>query len=895
MQNQKITKIALIPAVSLVFALSPFSKAHSSLIGEQWEQTYYTPTVSGLIAVPSEKGEFFDDKKMKLNYCIDERRYVADVSFKQYVVPAEGNVVVNLESYLYISLADGQLVQVAKYKRDDGSLSDVKISPDDVKKIGANLNIEPLPEGVTGYSDNCRFEHYQVSSDIVPHSEQRVVEYCPAGQSLNGEGVYDFKYGNIKTYFRVNKDGSEDYFLKYAFDTTYTEFKIEEFQTADLWGQTALSEPGLIEKFGGEWAEGFEGACQASNSNETVEHLQETRVLECEADESGYISQYRTYEMTNGVKQNESEWITNFNSCTKIAEPDYSVPLHFDHDQYIYEDCPAGQTVGGFDGGSIQRQGRVEIWSETNKNGEIKYSIKNLGNGAFTPINLDDYRTSEPPFFKMPSSFMYEYNGIWTPGFEAACKIPVIYTYEYQTRNSDCAKGQIGQITEQRMVRKGSDNSELTMIDWYTVMNSCQTPPPPKPEPQPEPQPEPEPEPVLQDVTANVFVSCPDGQTVGSKVNGETVRKGTIPLLFNGSSYAIEYYGYYIPIPVSKAADGSVFIDDFTEADVDDFGGVWSKGSEEACGVPVAFQQLTDWKTETVACKEGQAGHIKYDFNRTWEYDAINDVIRNDSGWISSVKENTCKTLEDALLEEEEVTKTEQCPSGQFGSITVKGKNVTYGLSGTKFIETDRVNNCVAELDQFSQETRERECPTGQVGSISEYKIKATNNEGVESYPYGDEWLQASNTCANQVSADEELSNTDNRPKGLLSNQTIKASDDSSLDKLLNYLNVVQDVNLSADYRLYLLIDRLDNLNSGKIEAVASKWKKVSGGIVILSDAPRFARSYIGFGGITKSNVDDFVVVSADYQNGNIKVVAKEIKSISSGKPIVFNVPFAEI
>ncbi|MEB3782426.1 hypothetical protein LLW09_07640 [Pseudomonas paracarnis] len=893
MQNQKITKIALIPAVSLVFALSPFSKAHSSLIGEQWEQTYYTPTNSGLIPVSSTKGEFFDDKQMKLNYCIGERRYEADVAFKRFVIPATGNVVVNLDSYLYVTLANGQLVQVAKFKRDDGSLSDVKISPDDVKAIGASLNIEPLADGVTRLSENCTLQHYEKTPDILPYAEELYVEDCPAGQTINGEmnGLTQ-KIGYIPSYFR--NDASQQKFFKFASDDTYSQYDADTYKKTEIWGRSAINENGLVKTYGGYWLEGYEEACKTpSVEPEPIEHLQETRNIDCEAGESGYISQYRTYEMVNGNRQNESEWITNFNSCTKIAEPDYSVPLHFDHDQYIYEDCPAGQTVGGFDGGSIQRQGRVEIWSETNKNGEIKYSIKNLGNGAFTPINLDDYRTSEPPFFKMPSSFMYDFNGIWTPGFESVCKVPVTYTYEYQTRNTDCAAGQIGQITEQRMIRKGSDSSEFTMIDWYTVMNSCQTPPPPKPEPQPEPQPEPEP--VLQDVTANVFVSCPEGQTVGSKPNGETVRKGTIPLVYNGSSYAIEYYGYYIPIPVSKAADGSVFIDDFTEADVDDFGGVWSKGSEEACGVPVAFQQLTDWKTETVACQEGQAGHIKYDYNRTWEYDALNDVIRNDSGWISSVKENTCKTLEDALLEEEEVTKTEQCPSGQFGSITVKGKNVTYGLSGTKFIETDRVNNCVAELDQFSQETRERECPDGQIGSISEYRITATNNEGAESYPYGNSWLQASNTCANQVSADEELSNADNRPKGLLSNQTIKASDDSSLDKLLNYLNVVQDVNLSADYRLYLLIDRLDNLNSGKIEAVASKWKKVSGGIVILSDAPRFARSYIGFGGITKSNVDDFVVVSADYQNGNIKVVAKEIKSISSGKPIVFNVPFAEI
>lgn len=904
MHQFKKTKIALISFAAILLhsqylqASTPFPNDKAFM--------WFTPTESALENKTFSAVGYYVIRQQgdKLRYCQNKKGYETLLPVVD-IYDTNNNFVDT-----FIVDSSGKYYRITSTVDQSGSKLYNKPSVADVQKAGGTFN--EIDDG-----GNCSPKAPEPINEIEAWSTEFAIEDCPAGQTVGGvENGRTRRIGKIPNYTKFSNDLQKvDYYLKSVADSEYKLYSTipgsketaympsalvaphyddKKFDTADYGGTPAFLGAGLVDKYNGTWQEGSEAACQTpSVQPEPIEHLQETRNIDCEAGESGYISQYRTYEVVNGVRQNESEWITNFNSCTKIAEPDYSVPLHFDHDQYIYEDCPVGQTVGGFDGGSIQRQGRVEIWSETTKQGEIKYSIKNLGNGAFTPINLDDYRVSEPPFFKMPSSFMYEYNGIWTPGFEAACKIPVTYTYEYQTRNSDCAAGQIGQITEQRMVRKGSDNSELTMIDWYTVMNSCQTPPPPKPEPQPEP--EAEPEPVLQDVTANVFVSCPDGQTVGSKPNGETVRKGTIPLLFNGSSYAIEYYGYYIPIPVSKAADGSVFIDDFTEADVDDFGGVWSKGSEEACGVPVAFQQLTDWKTETVACQEGQAGHIKYDYNRTWEYDALNDVIRNDSGWISSVKENTCKTLEDALLEEEEVTKTEQCPSGQFGSITVKGKNVTYGLSGTKFIETDRINNCVAELDQFSQETRELECPAGQVGSISEYRIKATNNEGAESYPYGNSWLQASNTCANQVSADEELSNADNRPKGLLSSQTIKASDNSSLDKLLNYLNVVQDVNPSADYRLYLLIDRLDNLDTGKIEAVASKWKKVSGGIVILSDAPRFARSYIGFGGITKSNVDDFVVISADYQNGNIKVMVKEIKNISSGKPIVFNVPFAKI
>lgn len=905
MHHFKKTKLALIPFAAILFHTQTLQASTAFPTDKAF--MWLTPAESALENTPFSSVGYSVIKQQgdKLYYCQNGKGYKTLLP----VVDIYDTDSKFVDTFVVDS--NGAYYRITSQTDDSGSKVYNKPSISDVKKAGGEFT-------ETDDGGNCQEKAPEPENEIKEWSTEFAIEDCPAGQTVGGvENGRTRRFGRIPNYtkFSTNLEYVE-YYLKSVIDGTFKHYATvpqsvdmaympsalvspyydeTSYQATDFYGTPAFGNAGFVDKFGGTWQEGSEAACQTpAVKPEPVEYLQETRVVDCEAGESGYISQYRTYEIANGVRQNESEWITNFNSCTKIAEPDYSVPLHFDHDQYIYEDCPAGQTVGGFDGGSTQKQGRVEIWSEINKQGEVKYSIKNLGNGSFTPINLDDYKISEPPFFKMPSSFMYEYNGIWSPGSDAACKVPVTYTYEYQTRNSDCAAGQIGQITEQRMVRRGSDSSEFTMIDWYTIMNSCQTPAP-EPVPQPEPEPEPQPQPELQDVTANVFVSCPEGQTVGSKFNGETVRKGTIPLVFNGSSYAIAYDGYYIPIPVSKAADGSVFIDDFTEADVDDFGGVWSKDSEEACGTPAAFQQLTDWKTETVACEEGQAGHIKYDFNRTWEYDALNDVIRNDSGWISSVKENTCKTLEDALLEEEEVTKTEQCPNGQFGTITVTGKNVTYGLSGTKFVETGRVNNCVAELDQFSQDTRELECPSGQVGLISEYRIKATNNEGVESYPYGNAWLQASNTCANPISADEESANVDDTAKGLLSNQTLKASDNLNLDKLLNYLNVAQGVNPSADYKLNIVLDKFESINTGKIEAVVTKWKAVSGGVVVLSDAPRFAKSYVGYGGITKSNASNFVIISAKYENSNIAVVAKEMSTMKPSKSVTFNVPFAKI
>ena len=604
------------------------------------------------------------------------------------------------------------------------------------------------------------------------------------------------------------------------------------------------------------------------------------------------------------VEAYSGEWIDE--ACAPSQQPDLSVAPHFDHDQYIYDTCPAGQTVGGVDGGPTQKQGSLEIWIGKDKNGVDQFYIKDGKSGALTPINLADYTLPEPPYFQMPASFMYTYNGKWTAGLEAACQIPVTYTFESEYQTVDCPADMTGSISQSRLVKKGSDGSVVALIDWYTIMSSCQLPEPEQPtEPvEPEQPVEPtepetpvEPTPVWESAgIANVSFTCPAGQTIGAVMGNGNVREGLIPFFTKGSEYAFQAAdGSFSVVAVNKAQDGSVSVPGAKESDVATYGGKWLAGSDAPCGEPSQFQAMTDWKTETVVCKEAQTGHITYDYNRSWDYDAKNNITKNDSGWVSSVRENTCKDLEDALIEQEEIQKSEQCPDGQYGSITVKGKIVTYGLSGSKFIETDRINNCVAELDQFEKVTQVRDCPEGQVGQINEFMMKAVDTKGNESFPYGKTWVQESNTCTNPVSADDSESTGADSAKGLLSNQTLKASDNVNLDKLLNYLNVVQDVSPSSDYKLNIVLDTFDNINLEKIQAVATKWKQVSGGKVVLGDAPRFAKSYIGYDAITKDNVNEFVITAAYYSNGNITVTAKQVGKMKTGKNIIFNVPFAKI
>ncbi|HEQ0067365.1 TPA: hypothetical protein VDW55_005667 [Pseudomonas aeruginosa] len=955
MQNIKIIKIALIPAVAFIFALSPFSKAHAALVGEQWSIPYYTPTQSGLSGPVAPEGTYFSEESYNLQYCINEERYQTNVTYKTYYyykTGSEGQAI--LVNNSYAPRPDGQLVKINKYEQGDGTLSNVKISPEDAKLLGFSVDPIPKEPGVVSYSNNCQLQNYAQASEILPYSDELVVEYCPSGETVGGEqNGSTQRVGNILNYFRNNSDGTQSFYLKLASDGSYVPYNDETYPRVAMWGRQALSGTGLVDLWGGTWQQGSEKAC-APVKSDVPDYSQAPAFVynqygkeTCPAgqtiggqqfggterwgtipywtgrDKNGMQTEYFADGITGALTQinlyndypellsepyalNASviyqfhgEWGSP--ACAPVQEIDLSTPAHFDHYQYIYANCPAGQTLDGVEGGNTTKQGTIEIWSATDKNGNYIYSIKDGLTGELTPINLADYQTATPPFFEMPASYMDTYHGQWTFGSDKVCKVPVTYTYESEYQTVDCPEGMSGSVSQSRLVKKGSDGSVSTLLDWYTIMSSCQLPEPEQPvitEPEEPEQPvEPEPTPAWESAgNANVSFTCPAGQTIGAVMGNGNVREGLIPVLVKGSEFAYKAAdGSAVPVTVLANEDGSISLPNALESDVQTYGGSWLAGSEEKCGEPSQFQAMTDWKTETVVCKEAQTGHITYDYNRSWDYDAKKDIVKNDSGWVSSVRENTCKDLEDALLEEEEITKTEQCPDGQYGTIKVTGKVVTYGLSGSKFIETDRKNYCVAELDQFSQETQSKDCPAGQVGSISEYRIKAINNDGVESYPYGDTWLQASNTCANPVAADSDSTGETDKAKGLLSNQTLKASDNVNLDKLLNYLNVVQGVSHSSDFKLNIVLDTFDNINTGKIEAVATKWKQVSGGKVVLGDAPRFAKNYVGYGGITNSNAANFVIISANYSNGNITVVAKEVGKMKASKSTTFNVPFAKI
>lgn len=604
MQNIKIIKIALIPAVAFIFALSPFSKAHAALVGEQWSIPYYTPTQSGLSGPVAPEGTYFSEESYNLQYCINEERYQTNVTYKTYYyykTGSEGQAI--LVNNSYAPRPDGQLVKINKYEQGDGTLSNVKISPEDAKLLGFSVDPIPKEPGVVSYSNNCQLQNYSQASEIQPYSDELVVEYCPSGETVGGEvNGNTQRVGNILNYFKNNADGTQSFYLKLASDGSYVPYNDETYPRASVWGRNALSGAGLVEQYGGTFQPGYDKACAPVKSDvpdysqapqyrydeygketcpvgQTIGGQQfggterwgtiplwtgkDKNGLETQffADGiSGALTQINLYTdypellsepyalNASVIYQFHGEWDSP--ACAPVQEIDLSTPAHFDHYQYIYAQCPAGQTVDGVDGGNATKQGTIEIWSAANKQGIITYSIKDGLTGELTQINLADYQTATPPFFEMPASYMDKYHGQWTIGSDKACKVPVTFTYESEYQTVDCPAGMTGSVSQSRLVKKGSDGSVSTLLDWYTIMSSCQLPEPEQPvitEPEEPEQPvEPEPTPAWESAgNANVSFTCPAGQTIGAVMGNGNVREGLIPVLVKGSEFAY------------KAADGS--------------------------------------------------------------------------------------------------------------------------------------------------------------------------------------------------------------------------------------------------------------------------------------------------------------------------------------------------
>ncbi|RMO65476.1 hypothetical protein ALQ37_200194 [Pseudomonas syringae pv. aptata] len=309
---------------------------------------------------------------------------------------------------------------------------------------------------------------------------------------------------------------------------------------------------------------------------------------------------------------------------------------------------------------------------------------------------------------------------------------------------------------------------------------------------------------------------------------------------------------------------------------------------------PVAnFVTIKDFELVREMCDEGQTGEKTFRFD--WTYDLyVDGTIKNFTPKIRKALTDTCKTLTDNLLETTPVANYEACPNGQKGIIIITGQNVTYSLSGTKFVEISRQNNCVAETTSLDPQYKTEDCPVGQTGSLTKVRYVQTKDDGSINYPYGEGYEVSQNNCSSQSEADTANQGENSAAHGILANQSVKASDSAQIKIMTDYVN-----NASSDfgnYKLNITVDSI-NVDSQKLGLLAKAWVAKTGGKINLGSLPRSAISYVGKGNITKENVSKTVIgeVSFNSNTGKLTVHYKQTRSfLDSGSIQSVDVPLID-
>jgi hypothetical protein len=310
------------------------------------------------------------------------------------------------------------------------------------------------------------------------------------------------------------------------------------------------------------------------------------------------------------------------------------------------------------------------------------------------------------------------------------------------------------------------------------------------------------------------------------------------------------------------------------------------------------FTTIKDFQTSLGLCEEGATGSLKYNEYRT--YDLYPDgTIKNDTGWIKSVSSNTCKTINDDIISTEDGEQNETCPEGSLGTIVVKGQWVTRGLSGRVFVESSRVENCIADIDDYVTETQTVDCPIGQSGLITKTRYRAIKTDGTSVYPFGEDYKVSENTCSAAGSGDTWGTPVVTAGKGLLRNQTVRAEDSTQIKIMTDYINA-SNVQADGDYKLNIIASNLSAkvIDSGKVGSLVSAWTTKTGGKVNFAGMPQTASAFIGQGPITAKNAKDMVIVSSvlNKKSGNIIVTYKETpKGTKQGSTGNFEIPLVNV
>ncbi len=346
---------------------------------------------------------------------------------------------------------------------------------------------------------------------------------------------------------------------------------------------------------------------------------------------------------------------------------------------------------------------------------------------------------------------------------------------------------------------------------------------------------------------------------------------------------------------------------------------LWSDGTKtnftpwsDTANTCAAALQSMQSEYRIVSCAIGEIGSVR----EKQTYEAWTDgSMRNYSGWVEV--SSTCKPIPSETIETKDGVQEESCDSyygvaqGTYSGTVYKHGTYTTTYSATvkatdtKFqFEITNVDyeSCVAQITDVIQETNELACPSGQTGSIQRYRVKATNSQGLEIFPYGEQWIVSNNNCASTQTDTQPIANAGAAPDGLLSNISVTSSSLQNGEAFSNYLNSLSASNWATSER-HKLIVTIDDLSSGKysaskVGAVISKFQSVvgAGNSDIEIALPRTIEKYTGNGDITAKAVKDKTVMMKDvsFEGGDVILTYMQLSKKTIEKPqskeIVINV-----
>ena len=312
------------------------------------------------------------------------------------------------------------------------------------------------------------------------------------------------------------------------------------------------------------------------------------------------------------------------------------------------------------------------------------------------------------------------------------------------------------------------------------------------------------------------------------------------------------------------------------------------------------FTTISDFQTSTELCLEGQTGSIKYNEYRTYDYyvePAPIGTIKNDTGWVRKIVSNTCKDLTDDVIEVTDGEREDSCPAGSVGKITIKGQWITKGISGKTFVESSRVDSCVADVVDYESESETEACAAGETGLITKIRFKAIKSDGSTAYPYGQEFKVYKNTCSGIDTPSYGGNNSEFKTEGLLRNQSIQADNSYVIQTLTDYVNSV-DIVADGDYKLNIVANNMSAINSDEIGSLLNAWITKTKGKVNFAGIPRSGTAYIGRGKITAANAKNIIINSTilDLKSGNIVVSYKEAtKGLAKVELDTFDIPLINV